>query len=408
MSRHLVFFIHTNEAMRARYVDALSSIGEMDYVQVYLGPSSSSYSVEAQRLKDKDGRCLPMFLAKYGPNSNRKPASITLLHYSAGYGLVRELIRHDADVDMVDAVCGIDSLHTSLTSSGEPSKLLLTTFAGLAKRAKTRGDKLLVVGHTDVKTTGYASTTASAKALVEMVMGTGNNFIVREYNERKDDLEEHRWALQGWGSELVKELVAPFLAGRPREPEPHNPPWLDPTKTLGERAVLWSLNEMANGVRENPLGSNTGERIRFYLSRCIRRETGRLLGIQSGAWCAAAANCASYECLLPGEGCPAYRASGVEMIEDAQENGTFHSAEDVRAGKYVPKVGDIVALDRSHEGQAWMRHICRLEKLVASDGSFPTLGGNEGPGEWRRTARHLSDKDLIGFIEAGGQVGATS
>ncbi len=192
------------------------------------------------------------------------------------------------------------------------------------------------------------------------------------------------------------------------------PAWKDRTLSLGQRAVLFSLNEMKNGVCETPPGSNTSPRIKEYLAPTCRRKTGEYLHLSSGNWCAASANFAANECAFPyeedgSETIPhGYYASGIEIEEAAKANQTWRDISLVKSGTWFPEVGDLVILERDNPtiiGDEWIRHVCRVEWFDKSTLDIQTIGGNEG-GTWHQTKRNINDnspsgpnRKILGFVE---------
>lgn len=160
--------------------------------------------------------------------------------------------------------------------------------------------------------------------------------------------------------------------------------------SLGMRALALALREWCAGVKEEPMGSNTGPRIREYLAGCVR--DGKPLRLTSGEWCAASASWCAFHAKREGERLPhEYRAAGIELQRDLEKAGALRPVEAVRAGDYRPRPGDLVILDRSG---GWTRHVCRL---VAFRGDWLwTIGGNER-NTWMLTPRRVGDSKLLGF-----------
>lgn len=192
--------------------------------------------------------------------------------------------------------------------------------------------------------------------------------------------------------ELLRRYIAPIYGDALPDTEPM-PAVVG--GTLGERCVVWCEAELAAGVREEPAGSNTSPRIREYLAPAYRRATGQLLGLSSGAWCAAAQSFAQRSCLLAGEaGAHGYYASGVELAESAKEVGTW------REPGWTPRRGDLCVLVRAGSDPAtasWERHVVRVVD-VRADGTWISIGGNEAD-RWRYTTRRLDDAAITGWIE---------
>lgn len=162
--------------------------------------------------------------------------------------------------------------------------------------------------------------------------------------------------------------------------------------SLGLRALAIALREWANGVQEEPLGSNTSPRIKEYFEVCER--DGKAVKMRAGEWCSAAASWCVYQALLSNEASPhGFRIGGMEIQGDLTRSGHWHPLSEAIAGKYVPKMGDIVVLTRP-TAASWTRHICRL--VTWTPNGFWTLGGNEG-NRWRLTFRRVEDGQLLGF-----------
>ena len=164
---------------------------------------------------------------------------------------------------------------------------------------------------------------------------------------------------------------------------------------LGERAVDVSLAELLRDARERPLGSNAGPDVARYLAGAVRY--GRLLGLAEGEWCAAAACWAAEQARREGEAIPhAWRASGIEIQRDAQQEGAWRSVSMIRLGGYRPRRGDLAIFQRGDPG-SWKRHVARLEIAPDDAGRYRTIGGNECD-RWRLTWRALGDADLLGVV----------
>lgn len=187
-------------------------------------------------------------------------------------------------------------------------------------------------------------------------------------------------------------------------PPPEDIPWLDPAKTLGERCVIWSLQERARGVKEEPKGSNNGPVVGRYLEACIRDGQpgfGAWLKKKGGNWCAASASAAAKACTLPGDNVPhKSRAGVVELVSDATKAGAYHTVKAVQGGTYEVKLGDLAIFDRSIPGRpetSWWRHVARVETVPNEYGAFRTIGGNEHD-TWTLTPRQMNHSKLLGFI----------
>lgn len=214
MSRHAIFIIHCDPALRSLYARELTELGDVDLVVVNCGGYSSAYTAESSRMVDSLGRRLPKFLAKYGPNSSRPPSSVSIVTFSAGYALARGLLAHPDDRASIDAYVALDSIHAGFAAPGVPIEEQLRAFVEYAKLAAS-GQRLFWLLHSDVKTpqkgtAAFASTTQVAQALTAQVPLSGN-WLVRSVDERADDKEEHSRVLTDLGPRFVSDALVPYL-----------------------------------------------------------------------------------------------------------------------------------------------------------------------------------------------------
>lgn len=93
---------------------------------------------------------------------------ITLSGFSAGHGAIRRILRTARHADRVDAVLLLDGLHTSyvpegrvLADSGVLDTTNLVALTAFARRA-ARGEKRMLVTHSEIFPGTYASTTETA------------------------------------------------------------------------------------------------------------------------------------------------------------------------------------------------------------------------------------------------------
>ena len=97
---------------------------------------------------------------------------VTLVGFSAGHGAVRAILREPRHFARVSAVLLLDGMHTSyvpegtvLAAGGALDTTNLTAFAAFA-RAAMRGEKRLVVTHSEIFPGTFASTTETADWLL--------------------------------------------------------------------------------------------------------------------------------------------------------------------------------------------------------------------------------------------------
>lgn len=191
-----------------------------------------------------------------------------------------------------------------------------------------------------------------------------------------------------------------------------NAPWKDPKVSLGERCLLLLGSEREAGVQAQLTGDNTSPRVREYLAGCVRdfdgkKETPPTLfkpPLRAGNWCSAIQGWALEQCLLEGDERPhLWRAGVVELELDAKQNGRWHDADEVRAGKWTPASGDLAIWDRSEPGKpetSWYRHVNRVVHMLPSMDAFVTIGGNEGRRIQLsdRAPKRLDSQKLLGFV----------
>ncbi len=206
MIRHLVYFAHGETAVLPAYSAALVGAGEVDIVLVRREGRSSAYAQLGEEMRDTEGRILPELSRRFpAPEPDGAYATRTLITYSAGYALARAILAGAEDRGALDAFIAVDSIHADLVD-GVADAAQLDGFVAFADRAKA-GDKTFWLGHSDVRTAGYASTTQVAERMLELAGGEGGGFVVRAFNVRGPDPAEHRAALIEWGPQFVAEAL---------------------------------------------------------------------------------------------------------------------------------------------------------------------------------------------------------
>ncbi len=216
MSRHLVYFAHGEPARIPAYAAALVAARSVDIVLVRLEGRSSAYARLGEDLRDTDGRILPALRRRFpAPEPDAAYSTLTLITYSAGYALARAILACPGDREALDALVAIDSIHADLVD-GAADAAQLAGFVAFAERARD-GAKTFWLGHSDVRTDGYASTTQVAARLLELTGGACCGFVVRAFNVRAGDPSEHRAALTEWGPGFVAEALFSGLFSRSEE-----------------------------------------------------------------------------------------------------------------------------------------------------------------------------------------------
>ncbi len=368
-----------SQAIRARFEEAAGT------PLVYITPAGFSRVFRQESYKYlRDGRILPNLLAARGSGTRA-----SFISFSAGYGFLDELLKIPDDVQMIDAIVLLDSLHSGKDPDGTASDRQIAKWTSFAERAHA-GKALLWVAHTDVPTP-YASTTDTAHEVLslagldratepwvegELVEYDGGGLHVRSYNKfpRSRPKAEHSAALSGWGPDYVREAFQEL-------PKPVNK---YDGMGRGEAAVAAAVGEL--GKTEVPYGSNTSSRIIEYFSHATRG--GKPLRLRAGNWCAVFA---CFCMRASGPDVHPYRVSGIEMQRDAQALDIWEPAHK----GYVPAVGDVAIWQRGTKG-SWKRHVGRVEKPPTDD-EFQTIDGNKN-NSVRRWTYKLSDEKLLGFV----------
>lgn len=160
---------------------------------------------------------------------------------------------------------------------------------------------------------------------------------------------------------------------------------------LGIRALEIAKQQLALGIKENPMGSKTSVAIKEYFSKCERN--GKLLGITAGNWCAAfVCYCAFTACSSDETPPHLYRAAVSELWADALLHGAAKPAS------YKAEVGDlaIFARDSYDPRLGGEGHVTRLLTVVDQGGNYQTLDGNHN-GMVAIVDRKI-DSSLVGWI----------
>ncbi len=156
---------------------AVSTVGARYVVAtVHIAPGSSAYE-----LAFDDPAVFDSLLAAVAHEVSRLAGApvtledVTLSGFSAGYGAIRALLRHPAHFERVDAVLLLDGLHTGylppgkvLHQGGRLDASKLEPFVRFA-RAAFRGDKRLLITHSEIFPGTFASTTEAADHLLEQL-----------------------------------------------------------------------------------------------------------------------------------------------------------------------------------------------------------------------------------------------
>lgn len=393
----LVLLAHADPSVRSKYEAACARLGARVHVVPFVGPGkgmSSRYDTLGTMLRSAGGgRVLPGLVQRVAPGISYD--HLVLAWFSGGYAMGRAMA--PADRDELAGMIAIDGLHTGFDADHSASDAGLEWITDYARRARD-GRCVCWVGHTDVQTPqdgpgAYASTTQTAAELERLVGPSERGWRVQSFDLRgpTQQAREHGDALHVWGPEWLAGAVAEVLEQRGGAAAPDTPRTGD---ALGPIALELAIAELANGIREEPPGSNTGRRIREYLTGCER--DGKPLSLPSGDWCAAAASWCGWEASRRTTHTPPYRRRVAvrELVADAIAAGAWRPV----ASGYAPQVGDLAILRRV-AGESPERggrgHVGRVEAV--GDGIYVTVDGNSGVA-WGRASRRLDDPALVGWI----------
>lgn len=408
MTTVLVLLAHADPAVRSKYEAACSKLGAKVHVIPFVAPGtgmSSLYdNLGAQLRAANGGRVLAPLVKKYAPGIAYD--HLVLAWFSGGYAMGRQV--PIAEHDMLAGMVAIDGMHTSFDTDHTASDKGLEWATTFAARARN-GGAVFWVGHTDVQTpqTGpgaYASTTQAAQELVRIAGAPTKGLRVQAFDLRgpTEQKREHGDALHVWGPEWLAGAVAEIL----ERDTAHSPPFTEPppllsTNSLGRLALEVALAEFDAHVREEPPGSNSGPRIREYLSGCER--DGRPVSIPAGDWCAAAITW----CLMM-----AARAAGIASpilrrlaVREATADGITAGLWRPKATGHVPQPGDLSVYTRV-TGESPLTggrgHINIVERVIDA-ATYVTIDPNAGVA-WARKTRRFDDPSLLGWI-ATSQIG---
>jgi hypothetical protein len=166
-------------------------------------------------------------LEKSGRGSGAKLKRLALSAWSAGFVSVQRVIATPEIQGTLDAVLIADGFFTSYSNLQKKTinPAFLASWAQLAEAAQ-RGEKLLVITHTSIPTTGYPSTTDTAAKLLELASlektpssELGPKQMKRTYVVDKGDLHVHGYAGVTAGDHVNQlraagETIWPYLATR--------------------------------------------------------------------------------------------------------------------------------------------------------------------------------------------------
>lgn len=145
---------------------------------------------------------------------------VVLSGFSAGHGAIRRILREPRHVERVDGVLLLDGMHTSyipegrvLANGGVLDTTNLTALAAFA-RAALRGDKRMLISHSEIFPGTFASTTETADWLVQS-LGVRRKALLREGPRGLQQLSEVRtrgFTLMGFAGNSAPDHIDQFHA----------------------------------------------------------------------------------------------------------------------------------------------------------------------------------------------------
>lgn len=164
----VMFHFHGHEPVRKEWTQVMDGavlvgidlgIGSGPYASAFSSPDSFKKLVESveKAVAEKTGK------------KNAHVRHVGLSAWSAGYGAVGEILEQAYGKKVVDTVILLDGLHSGYAGDSL-NEAQLQPFVEFAKQASAR-NKLMFVSHSSIIPPGYASTTETAKFLVEKVGG---------------------------------------------------------------------------------------------------------------------------------------------------------------------------------------------------------------------------------------------
>jgi hypothetical protein len=139
---------------------AAARSGKLAVISVQLGTGSAVYGKPFT-----DARRLGQLIDEAARKAGAKLDVVGLAGWSAGYGAVRAILRHEVYYKQIRWVVLLDGLHAGYIKDKQPRPADLDVFVHLAKDAAA-GKKRFVVTHTRIEPGKYASTTECADYLL--------------------------------------------------------------------------------------------------------------------------------------------------------------------------------------------------------------------------------------------------
>jgi hypothetical protein len=163
----VVFHFHGREPIRKEWVKSMQNTV---LVAVDIGIDSGAYAdaYADARTFGSVIRAVEVEIARR-TGADARVGRVALSSWSAGFGAVERILAQPLGQSLVDAVVLLDGLHAGYVGQSLDPKRL-APFVAFAEAA-ARGNRLLFVSHSSIATTGYASTTETARYLSWKVGG---------------------------------------------------------------------------------------------------------------------------------------------------------------------------------------------------------------------------------------------
>lgn len=244
---------------RARFEAALAPLGHSVTMRqlVVAGGGGAAYEQHAAALAKRHSSVWAGLRAEYGPTNGSVPDIWIIWSWSAGYGLVRALLREGVPLEL-DGICCSDSIYGSdddpRLDVGVPLEEHVQVFVPYA-RAAARGECAMVIAAGDVPTP-YADTRTMAEAIADRAgvnlvpqpltpppsivrEGRSGHLLVRWYDAAPGrGIAEHLTFARSVGASLLYETVRMAVDAVPL-PRPTGVPWASGSDLqLRQRAPL--------------------------------------------------------------------------------------------------------------------------------------------------------------------------
>ncbi len=168
----LILFIHFHGKSSTVHDGFLKSRMRAILITIHLGIFSSPYQKAFSDSTLLDSiliEAIETIKTLTGKSYYHKKIKLFLTSFSAGYGAIREIIRHDRYYEKVDGIIILDGLHTDyvqVDSDRLINSAQMKDFLRFARDA-TKFKKHFILTHSEIIPEGYSSTTETAQYLID-------------------------------------------------------------------------------------------------------------------------------------------------------------------------------------------------------------------------------------------------